>query len=274
LNEPTVIQRTEADAVSEISLRNAVRLEAPKDLAQVLVRITPTGHETIDLAKFLPAPRRKAGSVTLHDAASFAAYVNRHKTPATVLYAHREASKVVAVINDHATDVPGWGDHVAVLQIVHTKEWNHWAGKDGKLISQGEFAEHIEQGLEEITEPPAADMLELAQSFEAHSQVQFKSAKLLQDGSRQLVYQETVDARAGQSGNITIPREFTLGVAPYEGTDPYKVTARLRYRLQSEHLVLGYQLIRPEQILKAAFADVLAAIQADTGLLPLLGVHS
>ena len=274
MSEPTLVQRTEADAVAEVALAHALELRVPKDLREVLVRITPYGHELIDLAEYLPAPRRKAGSVTLHDAASFGAYVNRHKTEATVLYAHRDASRVVAVLNDHATAGPGWGDHVAILQIVHTNEWKHWAGKDGNLLSQSDFAEHIEQGLDEIADPPAADMLELAQSFEAHSQVQFKSAKLLQDGSRQLVYQETVDAHAGQSGQITIPREFTLGIAPYEGTDPYKMTARLRYRLQSEHLMIGYQLVRPDHVLKEAFADVLAAIQAETELLPLLGVHS
>lgn len=269
-------ERTEAEALIEVAQKAVAQDAQPHpEIEGLYLGVLDDDHglRDYDLERYLPAPRRKHGSVTLHDAASFGAYVNRHASPGTVLYADCNSNRIVAVLNDHASDGPGWGDHTATLQLAHTREWQHWASQDGKLQGQQAFAEHIEQGLLEIVEPPSADMLELAQSFEAKSSASFKSGNLLQDGSRQLVYQETVDARAGQTGNITIPKQFKLGIAPYEGTDPYEIVARLRYRLQSEHLTIGYTLVRPHDVLRAAFGDVLVAIEASTGLTPLQGIR-
>lgn len=243
----------------------------------IYLRTLPDGtHELVDLLDrqaHLPAPRRKRGTVTLADADSFAAYVTRHQTPATVLYANQDRAQVVAILNDHAADGAGWGDFRAVLQLALTKPWQHWAAKDGRLLPQTEFAEHIEQGLEEIVAPPAAEMLELAQHFEAHNRVEFKSVQVLADGRRSFRYEEQLEAKAGQAGTVQTPREFELGVPPYEGTGPWKVVARLRYRLNGGQLAIGYSLVRPEAVLRAAFGEALETITAATEAPILRGVY-
>jgi uncharacterized protein YfdQ (DUF2303 family) len=283
---------TERDIATESRTENDALIEAAKlgAEAQILdssspgtvqVYAVPQGVrvEVVDQREYGDRPWRKTGTVTLHDAASFVAYVKRHQWAATMLYANRLASTVTAILNDHEdssvedAEGAGWGDHRAVLTLALTEEWKHWTGKNGQLLSQTAFAEHVEQGIEEITAPPAADMLDLAQHFEAHSRVAFKSVKILKDGQRQLTYDETIDAKAGQSGEVVIPKDFTLGIAPYEGTEPYQVTARLRYRIEGEALKIGYTLVRPHDVLKAAFTDVLDTIREGTTLTPLLGVH-
>lgn len=229
-------------------------------------------QEIVDLERFADEPRSKRGQVCLHTGPSLAAYVTLHKGSGSMLYADVEARQIVAVLNDHDPEGPGWCDHRAALQLRHTPEWDHWASLDGKLVTQVDFAHHIERGLAEIENPEAAEMLELAQSFEASSSAQFRSATRLDSGERQFTYQETIQARAGQTGQLTIPETFTLGVAPFEGSPKYAVIARLRYRLREGTLTIGYELDRPEDVIRAAFSDVLTDVEAGTDLHALRGV--
>lgn len=213
------------------------------------------GARTLDLEEFLPTPRRRIGTVDFRDAGSLVEYVATQDVPKPMLYAHADSYTLVCVLNDHVKEGPGWRDHRATMVVRSTREWKFWASLDGKLVGQIAFAEHIEQGVREIVTPPAADMLELAMTFEAETHIAFKSGTVLADGSRQLQYIQTMDAKAGQAGQIVIPKEFTLNVAPFEGSNPYNIKARLRYRIESESLKIGYQLDRPAALMDEAFQD-------------------
>lgn len=264
---------TEAATVAGITLCAAEpSILDPKVLYGLTV---PEGadHQVLDLERHLPTPRRKIGQVTLHEGPSLVAYVLKHdEADATELFADVEHGRIVAVLNGHADVTAGWGDHRATLTLRKTHEWQHWAGASGQMLSQVAFAEHIEAGLPEIRVPEAADMLELAQSFQAHTKVQFSSANVLASGERQLVYTEETTAQAGRRGDIVIPKEFELGIAPYEGSEPYRVVARLRHRIGDGRLTLGYVLDRPEDVLRAAFLDVLSQVEQGTGRTALRGV--
>jgi uncharacterized protein YfdQ (DUF2303 family) len=270
--DPTLLEaaaaRTENDALIELARTAAFRDRGPVPGAEHLLDVVlPPGHahELIDLERFQPAPRRKRGQVVLHTASAFIAYAQRHlhgegiDSPTTI-YADADAARFVAVLNDATAGEPGWADHRAVLELRKTEPWEHWTARDGLLGSQGDFARHIEDGLLEIVNPPAADMLELAQTFEAHQGVAFKQAQRLADGQRVLLYEETIEARAGQRGTIEIPNEFELALAPYEGSAVVKVVARLRYRMSGGSLAIGYQLVRPHDVLRAAFIEALDII--------------
>lgn len=243
--------------------------------------VVPAGAELVqfDTDARRPAPARKTGTVQLFDATSFAAYVLKHHEDArTELYADPTQPGVTAILNGHgarsddsADAETGWGDHRARLVFRETDAWQRWKKRNGILGSQTDFAEHIEESVADIVEPPGADMLELAGSFQAHSRVHFESAKNLASGERQLVYREEMTATAGRD-SITIPKEFVIGVAPYEGSSMYRITARLRYRLSDGRLSIGYVLDRPEDVLRTAFDDVLRDVQEQTDRTALLGV--
>lgn len=225
----------------------------------------------VDLERYLPAPNRKRGVVLVHRAASLAQYVNVHKIDGTELYADEQAATVVAVFNDHAHGSPGWGDHRAALHVRSTPEWKRWKALDGKIGDQETFAEHVEISLLDIVDPPGADMLELAQSFHATKAAIFKSDRRLATGQVQVQYEETLAASAGVQKNMAIPATFTLNLRPFEGSDQYDVTARLRYRLVEGHLRIGYALDRPDEIVRQAFDDVLSDIENLTDIVPLHG---
>lgn len=234
-----------------------------------------------DLDQYAPTPFRKTGHVAVWDAGSFVGYVDRHKTAAgTTLWANVTDGRVIAVLNDHETDRhpksggAGHGDHRATLTLPSTPDWKHWAARerDGQLLDQATFAEHLEDGATAIREPDAATMLEIAQTFHATNGVAFKSSSRLQSGETQFLYEESVDARAGRAGSLQIPDVITLGLQPFENGPTYEVKARFRYRIANGGLKLGYRLIRPDLVRQQAFDDIVKEIAGRTELPVLAGV--
>lgn len=252
--------KAEADVVRDL----ATRAVAPKGLnsgtLHVLVR--PDGQvEYIDTEHLLDRPTRKRGTVTLHDSDSFTAFVNRHKIEgSTTIYADAFDFDFVAVLNDAEGETSGdngaeWADHRAHLALMSTEEWRRWAESDGHTFTQEEFAEFIEEGIEQIHKPTAAEMLELATTFHATTSATFRQSTVLQSGERKLNYDESIEARSGRSGEMSVPATFELALRPFEGSPSYKVVARLRYRVNNGKLGIGYKLVRPSEIQRDAFND-------------------
>lgn len=251
---------TEAQTVADIARAGAAPLQL--DDAQVYVFSTPNGVQVVDGRQYGRWPDRKIGTRRVHTAASFIGYLGQqHEDQCTKVWVDDTKFAVVAVIDDHGS-LAGFGDHRLALQLEQTDSWKAWAKHDGKLLDQTTFAEHIEDNAPDIIDPAAAVMLELAQSFQAKTKVDFESSQQLANGRRSLEYKETIDARAGQKGQIEIPAEFRLALKPFYGTDPYAVTARFRYRIQGGHLQIGYKLNRPADVQRSAFGDIVDAIRA------------
>jgi len=221
---------------------------------------------TIDLTgdQYRDRPARKAGTATVRDARSFLDYYTKHYDDASEVYADVTKLSVTAVLDAHegADGGPRWGRHRLVLALRHTPAWTAWTEKNSKLLGQEEFAEFIEDHLPEIVDPPAANMLEIAQSIQATTKTSFKSGTRLDTGQRQLVYEETGNASAGKRGQLTIPETFAIGLTPFEGAAAYRLNARLRYRIADGTLRIGYKLDRPEDTIATAFADVTASLLA------------
>lgn len=220
-------------------------------------------------------PVRKTGHANLTEPTSFAHYIRAHAEPLrTALFADRDAGRIVALLNTHTADADGeagWGDHRATLTLRQTPGWAAWTQASGKLVDQIQFAEFLEDRAADVVDPDAARLLEIATSIEATTSAAMKSASRLDNGEVKLRYEETIDARAGQAGDLTIPSRIELALSPYEGMDPYKVTARFRYRLNNGSLRLGIVLDRPEDILRAAFGDVTGLIETTTSQVVLHG---
>lgn len=263
------------DAQVIVDTATAATEPKPLDTAAVYSVVLPANaqHKLIDGEKYLPAPTRKKGAVAFIDGGSLARYAKAHDAGdgSSAFYADPDALTVTAVLNGHRTDAPGWGDHRATLTLRLTPEWKHWVALNGQLVDQVKFSEHIEDGLAEIVDPPGAEMLELAQTFQANTKVAFKSFRQLDNGQRQVSYEETIDAKAGTKGNITIPPRFQLGLAPFEGAEPFRVDARLRFRIREGDLKIGYVLDRPDVVIRSAFDDLLTSLDTATGIVAYLG---
>lgn len=212
--------------------------------------IVPAGSEIreVDMSKWRDYPSRATGIYKPATVDAFTDYVNGFFSDATTVWVHPSSGKIVAILDDSFAEAPGWRQHQAILELSRTPEWLHWLGKDGTLMSQVEFAEHIEVGLNDITDPPAADVLELAQSFHAKTDSVFRQATRLDTGETQFQYDEEIAATAGRTGQLSIPSSIALGIAPFVGEERYALTARFRYRLQAGKLSLGYKIDRPDLV--------------------------
>lgn len=202
------------------------------------------------------APLYKRGVYRFLDGDSLVRYVRKHGHTGSETWIDSTTYSITAVLDANMEATPGRERHRAVFQAQLTEAWQAWAALDGKLLSQTEFAEHIEGRDVDVIEPTSADMLELAQSFKATTSVTFEASKRLSDGQRQFEYRESIDAKAGRAGRLDIPEAFSLALRPFEGAAVFKVRARLRYRLTEGALRIGYALERPEDILREAFGSV------------------
>lgn len=234
--------------------------------ADIFVTTVPWGAEQVifDPEPYEATPRSRRGAFTVQDVESLVAYTTRHSDPwTTTTWIDMDTREIRSLINDHGprglageAPLPQWGDHTAKLLLTLTPEWQHWTKRDGTLGSQTEFAEHIEDGVREIVTPDAATMLELAQTFSAHTDAQFRTATRLQSGQVNLRYDEETTARAGTNGEIEVPSTFVLGVAPFYGEPAWEVNARLRYRVSGGTLLIGYKLERPDAVLRDAMEQI------------------
>lgn len=259
---------TEAEVVARLA-RDA---DTPKPVNPTQLYTVPASDaglqvRVLDLEKYLDEPNRTTGSVVLTQAESLRRYVDEHKLNASArAYANADLGQIAVVMNDHDAGEARWGDWRVTLNLRPSIGWTRWAGKDGVLLGQEDFAEHIEEGLLEITKPTGARMLEIVTSFHATNRATVDAAIRLDSGETQLTYVETIAARAGQKKNLQIPEFIELALAPFEGGSTYKVRARFRYRLRGSELLLGYKLERPEDVRIAAFDEVAAFFAQETGV--------
>lgn len=261
-------------SITEIAnLATAAMLSQPLDTTP-RTYVVPDGYsvEVIDPEQYQPTPARKRGTVGFTDSLSFRSYVNTHMGTGTTLWADAKAGTLSAVLDDHqpedteagSTGVAGWGQHRATLNLEVTDDWALWTGYNGKAMSQAQFAEFVEDAAPCIRQPSAADMLEIAQSFKANTKVRFESGRRIASGETQLTYVEDTTATAGKRGQLEVPELITLAVQPWTSCDAaYEMTARLRYRINNGDLVLFYKLVRPDDVLRMAFADVLRDVESE-----------
>lgn len=224
--------------------------------------------------------RSVAGTTVVRDEKSLIEVVTRwaDHDNRSVVYADPLERDVVAVLDDDwdaggsdsggpgpTGSLYGWRRRRVRLELVHTTEWERWAQFDRKMLTQEQFAEHVEESLEDIRDPSAADMLEIAQTLQATTGVTFRQSTRLASGQRQFTYAEETQAQAGASGTLVVPEQFELALVPWQGRDdaPFEVHARLRYRIGGTGLRIGYVLMDVERILRTAFRDdVITPIRA------------
>ncbi|UOR02013.1 YfdQ family protein [Leucobacter allii] len=223
------------------------------------------GGKTLLTVPGLPLhPDRTDAKRTVTNDDAFIAYVNRHGSAHTEIWADQKNNRVIGIIdaNDEVGiqgDRFGWERHRVMLSLEHTPGWTAWVNGQG-LKTQAAFAEHVEEYAENVFVPSGGELLEIAQTLQGTRNADFRSGTRLSTGEAQFQYVEEIKGQAGKSGNLTIPEEFELGLAPYLGGAAYKVVAKLRWRLEAGHVQIGYKLIGIDRILEEAFKEIVGHI--------------
>lgn len=289
----------------EAAISAGIALAEPRELVEghVLAYVVPAGASVkeVDIEKYLPAPTRKRGIYSFADARSFAAFVNREKTPETFILATKgDTPSFTAVFNGNEPEnnvvngearpmpldvggaQPGWGDYRATYACPFSEEWKRWYENDGNKMSQADFAVFIEDNALDITQPEiagggkntsfptSADMVNVARSLEVKKDVGFKSAIRLSNGEVQFKYEEEISG-ATAVGTLNVPERFAVAIPVFQGTDPWLLVAKLRYRISGSGLTMWYDFERLFKVTERAFDEARKEIETNTAVPLFLG---
>jgi len=233
--------------------------------------LVPNGYRVEVYPNLREAPVRIEQDISAATAGAFVAYINRFARRSTLVFADPADASFLAILDYHDPDVlPDWCRHRVTYTCPHSKEWELWSKNSGVIWNQAKFAEFIEDNLPDIVEPAGAEMLEIARTLEARSNVRFKSGIRLDNGETQLVYEEVINDAAGAKGQLKIPQTIKLALRVFQGEDPYAVEARFKYRIKDGVLLMWYELVRPHRIIEDSFNGILARIREQLGETPVL----
>jgi uncharacterized protein YfdQ (DUF2303 family) len=250
----------------------------PREIGNTVHMVVPEGYRVQDLTQArdsrMPDDHRKRGTATLLDLSSFIVYCKDQDMSSTgYIYANTDRRSFTAVFNDYHSNIAGWRDHRAQFAAQFTPEFAKWVDNNGaaKAKDQTSFAEFIEDNFADLVPPYAQQLLDVATSIQAKTDINFNSAKRLHDGQVQLGYTEVIDAKAGADGALTIPREFELGMRIFKNGDGYKLKARLKYRLGNGGVKFWYELDRYERAVEDAFTGYIETVAKESGYSVLVG---
>lgn len=223
-------------------------------------------------------PKRVFATAGIQTKDALIRYVNRFKSPDTVLFANIAESKIVGVIDYHhsvreAADAPIRPDyalHRAVLPMVLSQEWSLWAGKSGRMMSQLDFARLIEENARDLHSPDGATLLEIVRDLYATRSSEFTNVVRTATDHQNFAYKTETQA-ATRTGNIELPGKLELFIPVYLGEQSTLIDAYLRWNLDDGRLVLGVELKQAERVRQAAFMEVAEAVEEATGCVLIYG---
>lgn len=265
-----------AETLAREMKQPVVLIEDGKFAKHQAVIALPSGYteKTIDTEKLQAQPRRKLASVSLTETDSFISYVKRHGSLTdSTIWAEVDYPKgklnFTAILNDHGEEETqqAWRDHRATFTPEFSEEWKIWTAQNEKPLQQVEFALFIERNLKDIASademPTGTQMLAMATDLEITQDSKFKSQTRLQSGGVRLEFIQDEDAETAKK--MEVFGKFAIGLQIFRNGDPYRIDARLRYRLSSGKLVFWYELVRPDCALEAASKDLIAKLREQTG---------
>lgn len=202
------MSQIEGSAVNDIRNLAAAALKTNTDIPSVVV---PRDFSVESLEEFQAAPARIRQVTSLISPGSLIAYIQRFRDPRSVVFADKTRARIVAVLDFHKSpDQANWGDHKAIYDCPLSDEWKAWVTYDGKKLNQIDFAEFLENNINNVAPvsdnyagPSGTELLEMVLQFQETRKVEFKSVKRLQDGTCQFSYS---DDKSG-SGNTKIPEK-------------------------------------------------------------------
>lgn len=233
--------------------------------------VVPEGSNVHAFTSLLARPLNLEQSVALHTAKDFIAYVSRYADKNSLVFVDVLKGKFKAVLDYHevsraiehegAVLLPRHGKHAAHFIAEKTPEFKKIEEKSGEKFSQTNFALFLEDVMPYINQPDAAILYEIVQTLNAKTNVDFKSGIRTDNGQVQLTYNETIEARAGTAGNLTIPEQIVFGIQVHRGGNHYALPARFRYRIKEGVIVFWYDLDQLEKAIEKSMEDTVEYIR-------------
>lgn len=227
---------------------------------------TPSGTKLVPADFVADYPTKRQGRISVESLDSLIDYTATYIDLGTRIFASLQNLNILAVLDWHekTENVEGgeWGDHSASFSLSYTRAWREWVAISGRQLNQTAFAEFIEEHLDHIVAPSAADVLTVATSLSGMRKVAFTNAVRLANGDTCLQYEETTDAKA--AGDVKVPSTLTLRLPVFQGAEEettFEITGLFRYRLNDGKLAFELKLLHIEDIAELAFANLLGELR-------------
>lgn len=268
------------------------------DQIKVPVVLSRIGVDTISKSAFddyLDHPERRTGTAVMTRLESFVEHANRFKNENSVVFANDDRTKpgLIAVLDYHdagADGTPRFGKHRTTFNFPVSDEWTLWNECNGTKMSMVEFAEFLEErindidtvenhddlnediqrfigatGLDKIASP--SRLVELSRNLQIHENSTIKQVQNLGTGEGVLRFESEHTDAAGAP--VDIPGLFIICIPVFAHDGYYRIAARLRYRKTGEGIVFWYDLWRTDLVFDHAFNQACERVKTET-VLPLL----
>lgn len=251
---------------------------------------------------------RISGTAALLSLGSFVDLVNRFKDADSAVFGNddRKAPSLTAIFNYHepaagdggvaladASDIARHSDHRATFAFPLSDEWLAWMESNKQPMSMSDFALFLEDrwpdvltitALEELPEKMRTivevsggkavvatpqKLIELSRGLKINEAAAVEESVNLASGEGSVRFTATHTGADGKA--VKVPSIFIIGLPVFRNGQPYRMMARLRYRLSSGKLVFWYELARPDAVFDDAFAGALEEVRERTALPVFLG---
>lgn len=223
-----------------------------------------------------PNPARREGVSHHTELESFIEHVNRMKEKRTTIWADVDRCLFTSIYNyDPAGAEPseaGWGDHQAKYICPLSPEWKAWTVKQGKWMSQNDFAQWIDSRFEDMTGAPdmpkPIDLLEMSRNLQIFTKGTHTKKVDPTTGQYALVCKEE-----HTSDSTKIPRAFMTGLRVFEGGEIYGTEIRLQFRMTEGKAMFCFSVHRHEELKRDAFSEMRTTVAAETDRPVFAGRH-
>lgn len=246
---------------------------------------------------YLLNPDRRVGTAAMTRLDSFIEHVKRFMNDDSVVFAcdDRTAPALTAVLNYHdagADALARFGDHRTTFRFPLSEEWKVWLKGNKVKMSMADFAEFLEErvndidtiegrddlnediqrfigatGLDRIASP--SRLIELSRNLQVHESSVIKQVQNLGTGEGVLRFESEHTDASGQP--VDVPGLFIICIPVFAHDGYYRIAARLRYRKTGEGIVFWYDLWRTDLVFDDAFDKACQRVRAETELPLLIG---
>lgn len=264
-----------AIVAEDISADHRTTTVGPFDAPVIVVRANERvefPQEALDYAEARQErPREKTGRFLFQNAASFALYVLSHMREETALWANARTdggpSTVTAIMDGHGK-LPGWARHTAIFSATHSIEWQQWAAKLGKSLSQEDLAAFIEDNATDVLSvdgmPTGLELVEVARNLRVNTKGTFMKQFVKATGEYHLVCKNELE-----SESTRVPPKFMIGIPVFEGAVRDQCEISLSFVVGQSGAMFTMQMARKERIVRTAFEDVLRDLEKNLPTAPL-----
>lgn len=209
------------------------------------------------------------------DLRGFIDYVNDFKGENTAIFASRTG--IEAIFDYHRKDSPKWGKHRAKYAIRASQRWAIWLRAHNVWVSQKEFAEFLDTGLNEIIAPTQAEILSLVQNFRATVSQEVESEETAAGTS--FNYRKITKGGSTKTESVIIPEFLTIRLQPFDNLEvinskiedekkkipAYEFRAKINWRLagdpsDSQSIQFKIQILNVEQAIDKTLEIIRSAV--------------